>query len=92
MNNLQMLVIISSIIILLGVLVFIFVKEKYELMTMGNFGHPEPPSCYETEPAVRFKNLYTCNACSLGCSSKESWEKCLDCQQNLSSKVEGVMM
>jgi len=71
--------------------IFIMRENYNQVMTLGNFGKPEPASCYESEPEVRFKNLYICNACSLGCSSKESWDKCDQCQRNLSARVVGVM-
>lgn len=72
-------------------LAFVMLRKEKFLMTLGDYGHPEPTTCFESEPAVRFNDLYICNACSLGCSSKESWEKCQECQRNLSAKVQGVM-
>ena len=86
----MIIMIIVSIILLILAIVFLSKKEKF-LMTLGNYGHAEPKTCFESEPAVRFKNLYICNACSLGCSSKESWDKCEQCQRNLSAKVPAVM-
>ena len=82
--------------ILLAVLLYAFAirKDSYQtvsLKTLGKFGYVEPPSCYEEEPSVRFKDLYICNACNLGCSSKKSWEQCKKCQYNLGSTIPGVM-
>lgn len=73
------------------VISFLLLKSENYSMTLGNYGHQEPSFCFEDKPNVRFKNLYICNACSLSCSTKESWDKCQTCMQNLNNILPSVL-
>ena len=89
-NIIYILVAIFFIVTIIGSILLIKKNENYS-MTLGNYGHPEPSFCFEDEPNIRFNNLYVCNACNLSCSTKESWDKCQTCMQNLNNILPSVL-
>jgi hypothetical protein len=70
-------VIITVIIIFLGMLI---TNEKY-IMTLGDYGKPNPKSCDEVTP----KNGM-CNACSLECGIFKYKKNCCECT-NFSNNI-----
>ena len=85
MNYYIILLIFASVLIL-----FFMTMETYS-MTLGGYGQPEPKECSEHIPGLRYKNLYSCKACGLECSTKESKENCVRCMQILNDKYDGIL-
>jgi hypothetical protein len=61
-----------------------FFTENQNTLTLGNWGHPQPLSCYETTPKINtfyapLTSIHTCNACNLNCSTKEAMQRCQAC-------------
>jgi len=57
-------------------------------LTAGNWGHFEPKFCYQEKPSKNVldsfdKDLPTCNACHMMCSSHSAWERCQKCSKEL---------
>ena len=89
-NIIYILVTIFFIVTIIGSILLIKKNENYS-MTLGNYGNPEPSSCSEEKPNVRFNHLYICNSCNLGCSTKDSWGNCQKCMEKLNNILPGVL-
>lgn len=62
--------------------------EAQKTLTLGNWGHPQPLSCYEIFPQKNnfyapLTSIQSCNACNLNCSTQESMSRCKFCLQFL---------
>lgn len=79
MNPLVYVIIFS---IIMGLCVLLLVKEGY-IMTMGDYGKPEPKFCSESSPSRRKDpdsdghDFISCNACAVSCPDPKNCYECL---------------
>ena len=82
--------IVSFVLTIIILSIVLAVNEKYS-MTLGMYGQPEPKECSEALPGLRYKNLYTCKACGLECSSIDAKNNCQKCMQVLNERYAGIL-
>ena len=62
---------------ILIVVTFLVMKENY-IMSLGDYGKPNPKECNETEP-----DNGICNACTLRCGIHEYKKNCETCSTHI---------
>ena len=81
--------ILSAILVIIVIIVMLR-GESYS-MTAGMYGQPEPKGCSYDKPSVRYKDIFTCKACGLQCSTKDADDNCQKCMQTLNQMYAGIL-
>jgi hypothetical protein len=74
---LQTFIIVSAVLLLI-ILLIVTTREKY-IMTLGDYGKPNPKSCDEITPRGG-----VCSACNLECGIYKYKQNCIECQSHMS--------